>query len=53
MILREEEYPNWEAKDYKGPLDADNIQFSLGNCEDDGDELMQADTIPIFNKAAY
>ena len=53
LIHREEGYPNWKLASYKGPIDASEIEFGIGSCDKDGDELIQADMSPIFQPEAY
>lgn len=52
IVRSSEVYYKWDVKDYKGPMDASDIEFALGTCDDD-QYFMQATMQPKFNKHAY
>ena len=53
LIPREEGYKYWKLNQYTKPIDAKTIEFALGSCDSDGEELLQGNMIPIFNNTAY
>jgi hypothetical protein len=53
LIKRKEGHVGWEVKTYKNPINAKNLEFGLGSCEDDDEKFMQAYMTPIFNESAY
>ena len=52
LVKSNEIYYKWKTNNYKDSVDASDIEFALGRCDDD-ENFNQAAMSPRFNKSAY